>query len=170
MGLNLIVQGNTYNPDPAKKEAANTLRLYIKAQGTKISSLNYQAETSVLSKIADALKTDPKQSVAVAKLDLGAWVTSLETANNEFETTFKSRNTDISANAEVPSFGELKKQAIPLYNELVNLIESRLVIAKADGQPTAPYQALINEINTLIDSYSSYISNGKPKPKPGNPS
>jgi hypothetical protein len=77
------------------------------------------------------------------------------------------RNTDISANADAPSFGSLKKQAIPLYTSLVTLIESRYEAAVDDKAPTTGYEKLMNEINTLIDSFSIYLS--KPKAKPEEP-
>lgn len=170
VGLTAIINGNTYHADAAKKEAAELLKLYLKAQGSNISKLNYQAETSVLSKIVDAFKSDPKYTPAIAMLGLGEWVANLETANSSFEARFKVRNTDISANADVSSFGELRKLAIPLYNKLTDLIESRFTTAEADAQPTAPYQKLINEINTLNDTFNSYVSSGgKLKPKPTDP-
>jgi len=166
-GLSFNITGSTFHSDPVKSEAATLLQVFIKAQGSGIARLNYQAETSVLSKITDAFKNDAKYVAAVATLGLQDWITNLETANVEFENRFKARNTDISVNADAPSFGSLKKQAIPLYTSLVALIESRYEAALDDKAPTAGYEKLMNEVNTLIDSFSIYLS--KPKAKPEEP-
>jgi len=164
IGLQMIVKGNTRHINTEKKDAANLLKAFFKAQGSEISRLNYQAETSVLDKITDKLKSDAKYIQAIALLGLDEWVAELETSNQQFETVFKSRNTEISASVTNLSFGELKKQSIPVYSKLMNMIESRYATTEEDGTPTAPYQNLINEINALVEAYNSYISKGGKTP------
>jgi Family of unknown function (DUF6261) len=168
-GLSKIIDGYTLHEDAAKKAAANLLQLFIDAQGPRISKLNYSAETTVLTKITTNFKNEAKYTAAVALLGLEDWVENMETANNNFETKYKARNTSLTINKNIPAFGVLKAQAIPLYTELTDLIQSRYKTAKADKQPTDAYLNLINEINTLIDSYLVYTQPAKPKAKPGDP-
>ena len=149
IGLQMIVKANTRHINTEKKDAGNLLKAFFKAQGSEISKLNYQAETSVLDKITDKLKLDAKYSQAITLLGLDEWVAELETSNQQFETVFKSRNTEISVSVTNLSFGELKKQSIPVYNKLINMVESRYATAEEDGAPTAPYQNLINETSPL---------------------
>lgn len=166
IGFNLVIDGYKYHEDNAKKEAAFLLGLYIDAQGKAISRQNYSIETTSLTKITTAFKTEAKYVAAVALLNVGDWVANLETANNQFENKFKSRNTSQSETKDLPPFGEVRKEAVPLYNELTALIEGRFKTAKADKQPTDPYHKLINELNTLVDTYVPYtITKNKAKPE-----
>lgn len=169
IGLTMVIKGNTYHANPAKRKAAQLLELFLDSQGSKISRLNYAAETTVLSKIVAAFTNEAKYSDAIALLGLQDWVVDLDTANTAFDAKYQVRNTSISVNTNIPAFGVVKTDTIPLYVELAELIESRYKTAKADGLPTAPYQNLINELNTLIASYLVYTQSSKSKPKLGNP-
>ena len=165
LGLQTIVNGNTYHEDVAIKTPAELLKTYFKSHGSNISRINYQAETAVLDKIIDDFKTDPRYIQAMSLLGLGVWLVNLENANKQFVVVFKTRNTEFSLNSSVLSFGEQKKQGIPVFNKLMALIESRFNTAIEDGVPTAPYQNLVNEINTLIASYNNYISKSLKTPE-----
>ena len=158
VGLQTIVSGNTYHEDVTIKTAAELLRTYFKSHGSKISKLNYQAETAVLDKVTADLKTESRYIQAISLMGLDVWLTNLENANKLFVIVFKSRNSEISANSTILSFGEQKKIGIPVFNKMMALIESRYNTAVEDGLPTEPYQKLVNEINTLVASYNNYIS------------
>lgn len=164
IGINYVIDGYAYHNDANKVDAALLLKNYIDAQGKEISNQNYSTETASLTKITGAFKTEAKYVAAVSLLGLTDFVNNLEAANLAFENKFKSRNTSLSEDKDVPSFGAVRKEATPLYQELISLIESRFKTAKADGVATEPYQKLINELNTLIDSYVVYTNTSKQKP------
>lgn len=157
VGISMVINGYTYQKDFLIRETAQLLQSFLKAQGRSISKMNYQAQTSTLSKICEAFKTDPRYVPAIAQLGLTTWVNELDAYNRSFESAFKTRTTEQSQNADVLSFGKQKKEAIQTYNDLVDMIVIRYKAAQDDGAATAPYMSLISEINTLIDNYSAYI-------------
>ena len=156
VGFGFLINGFALGKDPAKKEAALLIRLFLKSQGKNVARQNYQAETAILNNVVKALGTDAKYTAAMATLGLPTWVTDIDTANQAFETRFKSRNTSMSQNENGPAFGELRKEAMPVIDRLYDLITSRYSTAVEDNKPTVAYQNLINEINTLIDSFVPY--------------
>ena len=155
-GLTYLINGYAMGKDTAKKEAAQVVKLLLRAQGKNVARQNYQAETAILNKVVKALTTDAKYTAAVAALGLQTWVGDIDAANLAFEAKFKSRNTSISTNDAGPAFGELRKETLPLIDRLFDLISSRYYTAMEDAQPTAAYEALVKEINTLIDSFVPY--------------
>jgi len=170
MGLIAYLKSFNYHANEDKKEAANLLMLYIRAQGTQISKMNYQAETPALTKIINQFKNEAKYTAALALLGGVDWLEEMETSNESFETRFKSRNTSFSLDKNIPPFGDIKTKTTLLFVELVELIESRFKTTKADKLPTEQYQKLINELNILIGSYLVYtLPATKKKTNPEDP-
>lgn len=156
VGLSFLVNGFALAKDPAKKEAAQLVRLFLKSQGKNVARQNYQAETAILNNVVKTLGTEAKYTAAMTTLGLQSWVTDIDTANQAFEARFKSRNTSLSLDDAGPAFGELRKESMPLIERFFGLITSRYNTAVEDAQPTQGYQNLINEINTLIESFIPY--------------
>lgn len=156
VGLNFLINGFALAKDPARKEAAQLVRMFLKSQGKNVARQNYQAETAILNNVVKVLGTEAKYMAAMATLGLQGWVTDIDTANQAFEARFKSRNTSLSIGDVGPAFGELRKETLPLIERFFDLITSRYNTAVEDAQPTQAYQNLISEINTLIDSFVPY--------------
>lgn len=173
VGFSFLVEGYLRGKNDLKKNAAITIRGLLKSQGPNVVRQNYQIESAILSNVVKALTTEPKYIAAVETLGLQSWVADIDEANKAFETAFMSRNTSISESENVPAFGEVRLEAMPLIERLLNLISSRLETAKEDKQPTEPYEKLVAEINTLIDSFVPYTlpkSKDKADDKPSPPS
>jgi hypothetical protein len=50
------------------------------------------------------------------------------------------------------------------------VVEKKYAYATENGEPAAPYQNLVNEINALIDSFGIYVSRPEKTPEsPANP-
>lgn len=162
IGFSFLLNGFALGKDPAKRGAAQLLRLLLKSQGKNVTRQNYQAETAILNNVVSELKNDAKYVAALGTLGLQSWVNDIDTANQAFENQFKNRNTSISKNSNDVTFGELRKEAMPLVERLYSLISSRYNTAVEDNEPADGYMALVKEINTLIDSFVPYTL---PKPK-----
>jgi hypothetical protein len=163
LGFQLIVEGYSRAGSSEKKEAARQLRFMLRSRAKNVLRQNYQAKSAILDNVVQIIRTDPQNMAAVSTLGLQEWVTNLDDSNQNFEDRFKVRNTTMSLGSDIPAFGKLKKEVIPIIDRLFALIASRFNTAKEDGADTAGYQRLVGEINTLLESFMPYTLPKGPK-------
>ncbi len=156
LGFQMIVEGNTRASSTEKKEAARKLRIILRSNGKNLLRMNFQAKTATLDNLIQIIQKDPQNQAAVSSLNLQEWISNIDACNRDFEDRFKSRNTTMSVGSDVPAFGKLKKETLPLIDRLFGLIFSRYNTAKEDGSDATAYQMLIAEINTLLESFMPY--------------
>lgn len=151
-------------PDTAIADSAKPLLNYVHSFGKDIAKQTMLAETTIITQIVDGFTNNNERKNALAAIHGSLWITALGNVNTAFAQAYNTRITDTTSNNKVASFTEQKKAVLPLYNELIDLIEGRYKTAKADGADVAPYEKLIAEINQLIASVNLLAEN-PPKTK-----
>ncbi|MGN7989266.1 DUF6261 family protein [Pedobacter sp. 22226] len=148
-GINLHVQSLTYSPDPAINKYAKTLSAHLALFGPRIAIENYQTESTILRNIVNDWKNKPDLQAAVTALNLGNWLTELETANNDFNAAYAKRNEEL-ATAPTEKLRELRNKANELYYKLRTRINSNFDIN--DG--AEPWASTVNLLNQNISTYT----------------
>ncbi len=156
VGIRTIAEGFTYHFDEKLKQAGKAIVETIDRYGTKISKLNYKAETSTLDNIYTDFLNSKELTKALTITNTKAMMDKMITANQEFEEVFEKRIQDDAAD-DSKSSGELVKQAIVAYRTLIKHIEAHATIKPGEG-----YNKLIREINELIDSYNETMEKRTP--------
>ncbi|NMN39407.1 DUF6261 family protein [Pedobacter sp. SG918] len=148
-GISLQVQSLAYSADPVINQHGKTLNAHLALFGTSIARENYQSETTILRNIVNDWKNKPELQEAVTALNLGNWLSELETANNEFNLAYIKRNEELAA-APTEKLRELRNIANNLYYKLRTRINSNLDIN--DG--AEPWAATVNLLNQHIGTYA----------------
>ncbi|QNN41120.1 DUF6261 family protein [Pedobacter roseus] len=148
-GISLQVQSLAYSADVAINQHGQTLSAHLALFGTGIAKENYQSETTILRNIVNDWKNKAELQGAVTALNLGNWLTELETANNDFSTAYAKRNEEL-ATAPTEKLRELRNKANELYYKLRTRINSNLDIN--DG--AEPWASTVNLLNQNISTYT----------------
>ncbi|WP_316847695.1 DUF6261 family protein [Pedobacter psychrodurus] len=148
-GISLQVQSLSYSADAVVNKHGKTLSAHLALFGSSIARENYQSETTILRNIANDWKNKPELQEAVSALNLGSWLTELETANNEFNLAYIKRNEEL-AMAPTEKLKELRNTANSLYYKLRTRINSNLDIN--DG--AEPWATTVNLLNQNISTYT----------------
>jgi hypothetical protein len=148
-GISLQVQSLSYSADAVLNKHGKTLSAHLALFGTSIARENYQSETTIIRNIANDWKNKPELQEAVTALNLGSWLTELQTANNDFNAAYVKRNEEL-ATAPTDKLKELRNTANNLYYKLRTRINSNLDIN--DG--AEPWAATVNLLNQNISTYT----------------
>ena len=108
-----------YSDEPEEKSAYNLLKILLSVY-KKIEDANFEAETLGLSNLDAELK-NATYAPAVQTLGLVVHVTNLETANNNFKTTFNTRSTT-TINTAVYNTKLLRKNILVTYRDLAEYV------------------------------------------------
>lgn len=138
-------------PDVELQSAGTRLLNCIDKYGVRIYKMNYQAETSTLSKLCKELMSDEIKE-DVQKLQLTSLVEYLNNSNNSFNDLYLNRVTKDAADDTVSS-GEAVKETINDYRALAEHLDAYSVIA-----PSEQNTKLLSELIVLIDKYNSTVS------------
>ncbi len=139
--------------DQEKKLAGERVLKVLDKYGPKIYYLNYQAETSAVENLVLDVTTIPELKQAVELLPMTDLFERLGTKNTAFNQIFLKRVSEEAA-AESISAGEVIKEGIGQYRELADH-----TVAHATLKPEQGYDALIKELNVLIDKYNALMAN-----------
>lgn len=137
------------NNDLAK--AGNILLNTIDKYGSRIYTMNYQAETSTLSNLGDELGTSDDLKAVVELLCLEDLVKEMTRINNEFNILYLNRISENTADESISS-GEAVKRTVADYRKLIEHLEAYSVISPSDSN-----SKLIAEINTLAEQYNTTV-------------
>ncbi|MCG8581736.1 MAG: DUF6261 family protein [Bacteroidales bacterium] len=136
------------------RKAAHTVLNTMDKYGKRLHKLNYQSQTTVLSKLYNDLTTK-EGLAALEKIHMTDVAEEMQTANNLFNTTYLARVEESAANNSVAT-GVLIKQSIDNYRHLVALIEAYHIITPSGG-----YDLLLNQLNQLAIKYNGLIKSKK---------
>lgn len=146
--LRMLTEGFTNHYDSAKSDTAALLLQTIDKYGSKISKMNYQAETSTLDNLGDELQNDAAAADLVNQLGLSDLVGEMIEANNEFNTRYLDRVKEEAGESEL-AMGELIKNSVAAYRLLTAHIEAHSTLNPSDELNT-----LADRINELIERYN----------------
>jgi len=148
-GISLQVQSLSYSADTVLNKHGKILSAHLALFGSSIARDNYQSETTILRNVVNDWKNKVELQEAVSALNLNAWLTELETANNDFNQAYIKRNEELAA-APTDKLKELRSTANNLYYKLRTRINSNLDIN--DG--AEPWAATVNLLNQHISTYT----------------
>lgn len=159
------IDGYANHRKPEKGEAGIILQNYIEIHGTGIAAQNWQAETTILSKIVDDCKKETQLINALTTLAGSDWIDDLEFTNNAFINTYAERNNLMGADKNKESFYDIRKEAIFAYQALVDIISTRYKAAVADKTDLTLLQKCVNEIDAILSNYRQLIKATQPTKK-----
>lgn len=159
----LWVKCLTDHPNPVKKANAIIINKYLKRHGSGIAQLNWQAESSVLTKITEDTTNNIDLKNALISLDGTEWITEINDANKAFIAKYAERTVAMGENGNKESFYVVRVPAKEAYAELVDIIESRYKTAKSDKVDVSEFKTLIDNFNATIHQFKELIKTSKPK-------
>jgi hypothetical protein len=160
IGITNIIRGNTYSSKAGHKQAAELLEHHLGIFGTDIANDNLLSETATLRNIVNDWATKPDLAAALTLLDLDYWKTDLDTANNQFETTYLARSKE-QGSASPDTIRAKRLETNQLYYDLRDEIEAWNTIKKG----AEPYGSTIQSVNGVINNYNDLLARrgaGKP--------
>jgi len=144
---------------PAETAAYNSLKILFDNY-KNLDKMNYEAETNAIFNLLQDLDK-PEYAPHVVTLNLTNYVDRLLTDNEQFNTHFSNRNTQIAATV-VYNAKEIRKTMIQNYSKYANY-----VLLLADSQDTPYYNDILNIINTSRTYYSDLLARRQtPVPDP----
>jgi len=152
----------TDHPNQVKRANAIIIHNYLKRHGSGIAQLNWQAESSVLSKIVEDIISNNELKNAVIALDGMEWITEIDDANNAFIAKYAERTVAMGENGNKENFYIVCIEAKAAYSKLVNILESRYTTAQADKVDVTAFKTLIDNFNATIIQYKELINASKP--------
>lgn len=168
------VDANLYSKDEAKRAAATQLSYALKPF-RMANSKTYSENTSQIYKLVAVLQEDENTS-AITTLGLDDIVTDLEEANEQFNTTFKTRS---SAKLERKSQMNMKTVRPRVDAAFKKLVDDINVLYKANeiayndeetrtvlGNLIDKISAYIVEMNDILARRGSDVSSEVPEPSP----
>lgn len=152
-GITLIIQGYTYHAEEALSNYAKTLEAHLNLFGSGIAKDNYISETTVLRNIINDWKTKPELLAAITALQLTAWQTEMELANNLFNETYSKRNDELAV-APSEKLKTLRLEGNEAYYKLRNRLNSYLDI----NNGAEPWASTVGKINQNISNYMALLN------------
>lgn len=138
---------NLYHEDPKRKIAGQILLDHFDGYGSRITKLNYEAESTVLINLTDDYENKPNLKSALKYLGLTDRATRIKTSNKTFREKYKQRIT-VESSLEKISFTILKPKAIEVYTDLLNHINAYITLDK-----TSKYDTIKDQLDTLGNRY-----------------
>jgi Family of unknown function (DUF6261) len=152
LGLRALGEAYSYHFLPEMANAGSALLAGIDKYGKKISTMNYVAETEILSSLAHDLSTIPELTAAVQLLHAVPWVQELNTANELFNEKYLTRTETYAAKPQ-GSIADYRLAAMEQYRLLAAHITAHDTLT-----PSAGLTKLINELNSLTDQYNQLVT------------
>ncbi len=154
-GISYIALGYTYHFDATFKIAGQKITDNLAIYGGGIARLNYQAETATITNIITDWETKPDLIAALTKLNLTAWKNELKLANTEFSTKYLDRTQEYG-NATPENLKTKREETNTVYYALRDRINASHILVET---PTSPYQAVINQLNAVLEQYNTLLKN-----------
>ena len=161
-----IIEGNLHCPIEAKKAAAKKLDFALSPY-KNANELPYAENTSEIENALEELKSE-KYAPSVTELGLDEAVAQLETANLDFNETYKSRSAEKLQRSERVSMKTLRPQVDEAYVAVVNAINALYManeIATKDEATREELGGIIDDVNALIIQLEETL--GRRGAKPG---
>ena len=158
-GIMYLAEAYTKHFEPAQQDAGKLILSTINNYGKRIYKLNLLAETEVLRSLVTDFETKPEVANAINQLNINNWVEELKTANNEFNTVYLTRNTELAEQPDL-NIQNLRTPANQNFEALIALVTAYNTIT-----PNADYKKILDEVEELIIKYNATIPTPKPRPK-----
>ncbi len=154
IAIGLISEGYTYTTNVLVKNAAIRISNSIKNYGSprEIARLNYNAQTATLISLLNEWNNSPELLGAINSLSLINFKNELETANTNFDITYKQRTQEY-AEATPETLRDIRLATVPIYYTLRDVLEAHQVIEPSDLGIT-----VIQQLNALISQYNSLLT------------
>jgi hypothetical protein len=159
-GITTLVNAYSYHFDPVMVKHAKNLSWQIGQYGNGIARENYQSETTIITGIITDFNTKPDLIAAVTALQLTAWKTELEAANEAFNAAYLQRTQELGA-ASPETILATRLETNAKYYEMRDFINSYFTINKG----AAPYNKVSGELNALIEQYNTMLAKKNTEPK-----
>ena len=150
--LRKLADGYTDHHVEAMNNAGKVVLAAIDKYGSRISKMNYQAETSVIDNLVADLTQEEHNASAVKLLKINDVVKELGTANEEFNAVYLER-VEEAASKDLSAASELLYECREKYNDLVKHIEANAIV-----NPSEAYDNLIKQLNSLIDKFNLMVA------------
>lgn len=145
--------------DANKKAAAKALYIFMKPYwNSNREALN--TETAAIKDMYTKLNTDATLKTYATTLGIITMLNELNTVNTEFDTLYKTRNTQEGIKNDAPSASSLKSAAVSSYNTFCAIIEQT-----NNFMPTIIVTTLFNQMEELRGKYA-VLDNNNTKPEP----
>ena len=127
--LYYLVQGLVYHPEPAIKDAAGRVSKVFDHYGLSVTGESYATESSLISSLlADLAKPNLQPDIA-ALTGCAELITSLQTAQDEFEATRLEYEEEKAQEGTQSNATELKKKVLVIINDqLVVYLKAMLMV------------------------------------------
>lgn len=158
-GISMVADAYAKYFEETPQNAGKLIQSTINNYGRRIHSLNYLAETEVIRSLVADFETKADVINALTLLNLNDWVAELKAVNEEFNTVYLSRNTEL---AEQPNLNihSLRAPAYQNFDALIALVNAYNTIT-----PNADYKKILDEMEELVVKYNATIPTPKPRPK-----
>lgn len=164
-GFKLWAEGLSVYPDVKESADAKVINQYLNTLPAGLIRINYNAESTELSKIVATFSEDAdlKKAVANSKIAQG-FIAAIDAKNKEFIKVYGNRSEEIGEDKkDTETFTNLKPKAYDAYCELVFAIETAYRINKKAKKDVTALQSCIDEINGLIDRFSLLLKEAASK-------
>jgi hypothetical protein len=151
-GFALAVETQSYNPDPAKVQAAYNIQVVIDHYGN-IALKPYTEETTAINNLVQDINTRCADDVAL--LGIGEWITELNNTNKAFD-DLMNRRFDKAAGQPHINLRETRKAADKIFSEIINRINASIIIY---GE--ANYADFVNKLNERIGYFRNTLAKRK---------
>lgn len=155
-GMSDTIIGATHHFNPAKREAADRLKIVLDHFGN-INTKPYNEQTAAIKALVNDLKTTHADDVAI--VGVTDWVDELELNNNEFEALQNERYSDEAGQTQL-KMKEVRIEVDSAYETITKRINALVVV----NGPEA-YEAFIKELNKRIENYNNTIAQRKGRSK-----
>lgn len=143
-GFEMSVKSNLMHFDPEKALAAQRLWTFLQTKGN-VTKKDYNTETIDINNIVTEMRG--KSAPDVALLNLTEWVDKLDADNRAFTALKDDREFEASEKTNL-RMKQVRPQLDKAFRALADRIDALVLL----NGPSA-YQALVNQINTLVEKY-----------------
>ena len=139
-----------YHPDENIRVKAEKLLTIFEKHGTDLNVKSYQEQSAGLDDIIKTVENDGSTE-DLKLLDIDVYYNNLKSSNVSFDRLFLERNKEY---AETPKekMSELRDQVTADFDTLKNKINAYIII-----NGISAYESLVNELNSLIDTYEQNL-------------
>lgn len=160
--LFFVVQNGLRSTKETVRKAAELLEIVIRPY-KNVQKQGYSAETASIRGLIQDLEKDDNQE-AVSTLNLQSVINELQTANETFDTKWKSGVDEAAAKSRQVTTVELRAQTDDLYNELCERIYAS-GFAATEADEVSLITSIINEINGIIANFKASYNMSAAKKK-----
>lgn len=145
--------------DANKKAAAKALYIFMKPYWSSNRDA-FNTETAEIKDMYTKLNADATLKAHATSLGIITMLNELDTVNTEFDTLYKTRNTQEGLKNDAPSASNLKSAVVSSYNTFCAIIEQTTNL-----MPTLIVTTLFGQMEELRGKYA-VLDNDNKKPEP----